>query len=136
MLNIYVKCIFSHGQILTLARTFQSQNENYQNSLVSLCADDGGYCMFAVHHGKACFCCPSFFFLQVRAGESLQKLVSDMKEFLILNDFPSVNTSITERSKALQDISNQTDQQLLVLKQELAVNLSELEQAYYSSSYR
>ncbi|KAM7447193.1 Mediator of RNA polymerase II transcription subunit 22 [Porites harrisoni] len=72
----------------------------------------------------------------VRAGESLQKLVSDMKEFLILNDFPSVNTSITERSNALQEISNHTDQQLLALKQELAVNLSELEQAYYSSSYR
>ena len=93
--------------------------------------------MFAVHHGKACFCCSSLlFFLQVRAGESLQKLVSDMKEFLILNDFPSVNTSITERSTALQEISNHTDQQLLALKQELAVNLSELEQAYYSSSYR
>ena len=59
-----------------------------------------------------------------------------MKEFLILNDFPSVNISITERSKALQEVSNQTDQQLLVLKQELAVNLSDLEQAYYSSSYR
>jgi len=59
-----------------------------------------------------------------------------MKEFLILNDFPSVNTSITERSNALQEISNQTDQQLLALKQELAAHLSELEQAYYSSSYR
>lgn len=59
-----------------------------------------------------------------------------MKEFLILNDFPSVNTSITERSNALQEISIQTDQQLLALKQELAVNLSELEQAYYSFSYR
>lgn len=59
-----------------------------------------------------------------------------MKEFLILNDFPSVNTSITERSNALQEISIQTDQQLLALKQELVVNLSELEQAYYSSSYR
>ena len=62
--------------------------------------------------------------------------MSDVKEFLILNDFPSVNTSITERSNVLQEISNQTDQQLLVLKQELAVYLSDLEQAYYSSSYR
>lgn len=32
----------------------------------------------------------------VRAGESLLKLVSDMKEFLILNDFPSVNATISE----------------------------------------
>ncbi|XP_015758634.1 PREDICTED: mediator of RNA polymerase II transcription subunit 22-like isoform X2 [Acropora digitifera] len=72
----------------------------------------------------------------VRAGESLMKLVSDMKEFLILNDFPSVNTSISERSNALQEINNVTDQQLLSLKQELAVNLFELEQSYYSSSFR
>ena len=64
------------------------------------------------------------------------KLVSDMKEFLILNDFPSVNTSISERSNALQEIINQTDQQLLTFKQELAFNLFELEQSYYSSSYR
>lgn len=64
------------------------------------------------------------------------KLVSDMKKFLILNDFPSVNTRISERSNALQEIINQTDQQLLTLKQELAVNLFELEQSYYSSSYR
>jgi len=64
------------------------------------------------------------------------KLVSDMKEFLILNDFPSVNNSISERSNAIQEITNQADQQLLTLKQELAVNLFELEQSYYSSSYR
>lgn len=72
----------------------------------------------------------------VRAGESLLKLVSDMKEFLILNDFPSVNATISERSSTLQEMTNQTDQKLLTLKQELALNLYELEQSYYSSSYR
>lgn len=72
----------------------------------------------------------------VRAGESLLKLVSDMKEFLILNDFPSVNATISERSGTLQEMTNQTDQKLLSLKQELALNLYELEQSYYSSSYR
>ena len=65
------------------------------------------------------------------------KLVSDMKKFLILNDFPSVNTSIAEQSNALQEIINQTDQQLLTLKQEVTDDLlTELEQSYYSSSYR
>ena len=79
-----------------------------------------------------------FFFLcyQVRAGESLMKLVSDMKEFLILNDFPSVNNRISERSATLQEMITQTDQQLLTLKQDLASSLFELEQSYYSSSYR
>lgn len=72
----------------------------------------------------------------VRAGESILKLVSDMKEFLILNDFPSVNATISERSSTLQEMTNQTDQKLLNLKQELALNLYELEQSYYSSSYR
>ena len=72
----------------------------------------------------------------MRAGESLMKLVSDMKEFLILNNFPSVNASISERSTTFQEMTNQTDQQLLNLKQELALNLFELEQSYYSSSYR
>ncbi|XP_010848458.1 PREDICTED: mediator of RNA polymerase II transcription subunit 22, partial [Bison bison bison] len=33
----------------------------------------------------------------VRAGESLMKLVSDLKQFLILNDFPSVNEAIDQR---------------------------------------
>lgn len=35
----------------------------------------------------------------VRAGESLMKLVSDIKQYLILNDFPSVNEAITQNSK-------------------------------------
>ena len=55
------------------------------------------------------------------------KLVSDMKEFLILNDFPSVNDSISERSNAFQKMINETDQQLLNLKQDLALNLFELD---------
>ena len=64
------------------------------------------------------------------------RLVSDMKKFLILNDFPSVNTSIAEQSNALQEIINQTDQQLLTLKQEVTADLLKLEQSYYSSGYR
>lgn len=35
----------------------------------------------------------------VRAGESLMKLVSDIKQYLILNDFPSVNEAISQNSK-------------------------------------
>lgn len=35
----------------------------------------------------------------VRAGESLMKLVSDIKQYLILNDFPSVNEAIAQNSK-------------------------------------
>ncbi|KAK1334011.1 hypothetical protein QTO34_005010 [Cnephaeus nilssonii] len=38
----------------------------------------------------------------VRAGESLMKLVSDLKQFLILNDFPSVNEAIDQRNQQLR----------------------------------
>ena len=38
---------------------------------------------------------------QVRAAENLSKLVSDLKEFLILNDFSSVNDSCTQHISEL-----------------------------------
>ncbi|EDO47193.1 predicted protein [Nematostella vectensis] len=72
----------------------------------------------------------------VRAGESLMKLVSDIKEFLILNDFPSVNESIAERTRRLQAIQNHTDSQLTALKEDMATTLYGLEEALYSSAYR
>ncbi|KXJ19406.1 mediator of RNA polymerase II transcription subunit 22 [Exaiptasia diaphana] len=71
----------------------------------------------------------------VRAGESLMKLVSDIKEFLILNDFPSVNASISDRTARLTTIQQQTDKQLMSLKEDMAVTLYELEESYYSSQY-
>ena len=40
--------------------------------------------------------------LQVRAAEALSKLVSELKEYIILNDFSAINTTITQRSKELQ----------------------------------
>lgn len=35
----------------------------------------------------------------VRAAEALLKLVADVKQYLILNDFPSVNDAITHNSQ-------------------------------------
>jgi len=63
------------------------------------------------------------------------KLVSDIKEFLILNDFPSVNESISDRTARLTTIQQQTDKQLMSLKEDMAVTLYALEEAYYSSQY-
>ena len=40
----------------------------------------------------------------VRAGESLMKLVSDLKQYLILNDFPSVNEAISQNSNMFKDM--------------------------------
>ena len=40
----------------------------------------------------------------VRAGESLMKLVSDLKQYLILNDFPSVNDAIASNSNMFKEM--------------------------------
>ncbi|KAK3509469.1 hypothetical protein QTP70_035124 [Hemibagrus guttatus] len=70
----------------------------------------------------------------VRAGESLMKLVSDLKQFLILNDFPSVNEAISLRNQQLRTLQEECDKKLISLRDEIAVDLYELEEEYYSSS--
>ncbi|XP_067826105.1 mediator of RNA polymerase II transcription subunit 22 isoform X2 [Heptranchias perlo] len=70
----------------------------------------------------------------VRAGESLMKLVSDLKQFLILNDFPSVNEAINQQKQQLRTLQEECDKKLITLRDEIAVDLYELEEEYYSSS--
>jgi mediator of RNA polymerase II transcription subunit 22 len=42
--------------------------------------------------------------MKVRASESLMKLISDIKQYLILNDFPSVNEAISDNSKRFLEL--------------------------------
>ncbi|XP_054582986.1 mediator of RNA polymerase II transcription subunit 22 isoform X1 [Eptesicus fuscus] len=70
----------------------------------------------------------------VRAGESLMKLVSDLKQFLILNDFPSVNEAIDQRNQQLRALQEECDRKLTTLRDEVSIDLYELEEEYYSSS--
>ncbi|XP_046542747.1 mediator of RNA polymerase II transcription subunit 22-like [Haliotis rubra] len=72
----------------------------------------------------------------VRAGESLMKLVSDLKQFLILNDFPSVNESISGNTQLYKHMQGEVDAKLMVLRDEMATDLYELEDEYYSSVYK
>ncbi|XP_022085115.1 mediator of RNA polymerase II transcription subunit 22-like isoform X2 [Acanthaster planci] len=72
----------------------------------------------------------------VRAGESLMKLVSDIKEFLILNDFPSANAAIGQRTQFLHNIQAEVDSKIMQLRDELSLNLYELEEEYYSSRFK
>ncbi|XP_068105095.1 mediator of RNA polymerase II transcription subunit 22 isoform X1 [Hyperolius riggenbachi] len=71
----------------------------------------------------------------VRAGESLMRLVSDLKQYLILNDFPSVNEAINQRNQQLRSLQDECDKKLISLRDEIAIDLYELEEEYYSSSY-
>ncbi|KAF3850755.1 hypothetical protein F7725_012527 [Dissostichus mawsoni] len=73
--------------------------------------------------------------MHVRAGESLMKLVSDLKQFLILNDFPSVNDAISLQNQHLRSLQEECDKKLTSLRDEIAIDLYELEEEYYSSSY-
>lgn len=72
----------------------------------------------------------------VRAGESLMKLVSDLKQFLILNDFPSVNDAISLQNQQLRSLQEECDKKLISLRDEIAIDLYELEEEYYSSRYK
>merc|ERR1711973_298604 len=44
----------------------------------------------------------------VRAGESLMKLISDIKESLILNDFPAINASLQKRVRLLKTLQRRS----------------------------
>lgn len=68
----------------------------------------------------------------VRAGESLLKLVSDIKQFLVLNDFHSVNDAITANSQFYRATQQDRDMKLMNLRDEMAGDLFDLEQEYYS----
>merc|ERR1712126_86307 len=72
----------------------------------------------------------------VRAGESLMKLISDIKESLILNDFPAINTSLQMRVKQLKNIEDETKKKLWQLREQVNDDLRILEEEYYSSLYK
>ncbi|KOB66131.1 Surfeit 5 [Operophtera brumata] len=73
---------------------------------------------------------------EVRAGESLMKLVSDIKQYLILNDFPSVNEAIAQNSKLFRTKQQECDQKLMSLRDDIAADLYDLEDEYFTSIYK
>uniref|UniRef100_A0A1L8DHI3 Mediator of RNA polymerase II transcription subunit 22 n=1 Tax=Nyssomyia neivai TaxID=330878 RepID=A0A1L8DHI3_9DIPT len=72
----------------------------------------------------------------VRAGESLMKLVSDIKQYLILNDFHSVNEAITANSQLYRSTQSDCDKKLMGLRDDMAADLYDLEEEYYTSVYK
>jgi len=72
----------------------------------------------------------------VRAGESLMKLVADIKQYLILNDFPSVNDAIVQQSHHFKQKQVDCDRKLVALRDDISSDLFDLEEEYYSSSFK
>lgn len=81
--------------------------------------------------------CRSYkFVFSVRAGESLMKLVSDIKQYLILNDFHSVNDAITANSQLFRSKQLECDKKLMNLREAAAIDLYDLEEEYYTSEFK
>jgi len=72
----------------------------------------------------------------VRAGEALMKLVADIKQYLILNDFPSVNDAIHQNSLLFKQKQVECDKKLMALRDDMAADLYDLEEEYYSSTFK
>ena len=64
------------------------------------------------------------------------KLVADIKQFLILNDFPSVNEAIVSNTNLFKHMQNECDSKLLALRDDMAIDLFEIEEEYYSSNLK
>lgn len=64
------------------------------------------------------------------------KLTSDLKQYLILNDFHSVNEAITTNSQLYRSMQMESDKKLMELRDDMASELYDLEEEYYSSIYK
>ena len=72
----------------------------------------------------------------VKSSESLMKLVSEIKQFLILNDFAQVNESIRASVDYNNKLQNKIDSHIVSIRDEMISELYDLEEEYYSSEYR
>ena len=64
------------------------------------------------------------------------KLVTDLKQYLILNDFPSANDAISQNTLTMINMQNECDRKLMNLRDDLAADLYDLEEEYYSSPFK
>lgn len=71
-----------------------------------------------------------------RAAEAMLKLISDVKQFLILNDFAFVNETLATTSAECREIRKLHDDRLSAVKEDATAFLLEVEQEYYNSILR
>lgn len=64
------------------------------------------------------------------------KLVTDLKQYLILNDFPSANEAISQNVRTMQVLQAESDRKLMALRDDLSAELFDLEEEYYSSPFK
>ena len=68
-----------------------------------------------------------------RAAESILKLIWDIKQYLIINDFPLINETISNKSKNDYGKVEEMDARLTTLRDDISHDLFELEDEFYNS---
>lgn len=116
----HVSCVLIVTEIGKLAK---GESESHQLSKITQCEQD----TYEMQVRAANI---------VRAGESLMKLVSDIKQYLILNDFHSVNEAITANSQLFRSTQVDCDKKLMTLRDDMAADLYDLEEEYYTSVFK
>ena len=66
----------------------------------------------------------------------MSKIVSDLKDLTILNDFKSINVQLTNQCQILKIRENEIDRQLAATKDNLFKILNDLQHEYYTSSFK
>jgi mediator of RNA polymerase II transcription subunit 22 len=72
----------------------------------------------------------------IKASESLTKIISDLKDLIILNDFKSINSQLTSQCNYFKQKEDDIDRTLTNLKDSLIPILNECQTEYYSSNYK
>ncbi|XP_017044031.1 mediator of RNA polymerase II transcription subunit 22 [Drosophila ficusphila] len=72
----------------------------------------------------------------VRAGESLIKMVKDLKEFYIFYNYASIDEDIRRNSELCIATQGEYDEKIAKVADEMEEDLSDLEEEYYNSSYK
>jgi len=72
----------------------------------------------------------------VRAADSLMKLVNDLKEYHILNDFPGIDEELKKNCELLQAKTVEYDEKIGKLAQDMADELVALEEEFYEYGSR
>ena len=66
-----------------------------------------------------------------RASESIMKLIWDIKQYLIINDFPLINDTISSQTDYTK--MHEIDSKLASLRDDISNELYDLEDEYYNS---
>lgn len=72
----------------------------------------------------------------IKSTETLSKIVFDLKDLAILNDFKSINNQITAQCVLYKRKEIDIDRQIMSTKDGLVKLLSDLQHEYYSSNYK